>query len=68
MDEITWRLDRGEAMSLLMFFDEALANLHFDEGDPLEQNLERWCAELQELHDQVVRYEALLQPALVGLA
>jgi hypothetical protein len=64
---ITWALDDADAAALMTFLSEALENLYWPESE-LEQRLERWVLELQELSTQRARYEALFQPALVGLA
>ena len=66
--EITWDLNDADAQALVTFLSEALENLYFEPESELEQRLTRWVAELQELRNQRARYDALFQPALVGLA
>jgi hypothetical protein len=68
MSEIIWRLDEADTDALIMFLYGALEDLYFETGDELEEQLTRWLGELEELRTQRARYEALFQPALVGLA
>jgi hypothetical protein len=68
MTDIVWRLAEEDAWALRVFLSEALENLWLAEDEPLRLNLERWSSELRMLSDQRAQYDALFQPALVGLA